>query len=208
MIVNLFNVWPFRRAKSKWPLWIRCPQNLEAGSAVIYNARRISYSQSHAICLCGLDCRKIIACRCLKVNRKLISCSSLFECKNYEEALWIQRRKLDYKFNKRTELELYLNFRNPAKKMKPRRGHLCFDLVAARHNETLGERIESAHDFKTDETARSLNYWPNRNFSGRTWTDSLFCSASASPPHEGMFSLVKRCHMTYHVKITTKPKNN
>ena len=40
--------------------------------------------------------------------------------------------------------------------MKPRGGHLCFDLVAARHNETLGEKTESAHDFKTDETARSL----------------------------------------------------
>ena len=40
--------------------------------------------------------------------------------------------------------------------MKPRGGHLCFDLVAARHNETLGEKIESAHDCKTDETATSL----------------------------------------------------
>ena len=29
-------------------------------------------------------------------------------------------------------------------------------LVAARHNETLDEKIESAYDFKTDETARSL----------------------------------------------------
>ena len=44
-------------------------------------------------------------------------------------------------------------FRNPAKKMKPRRGHLRFDLVAARHNETLGEKIESAHDCKTDKNS-------------------------------------------------------
>ena len=47
----------------------------------------------------------------------------------------------------------YLNFRNPAKKMKPRRGHLRFDLVAARPNKTLGEKIESAHDCKTDKNS-------------------------------------------------------
>ena len=47
----------------------------------------------------------------------------------------------------------YLNFRNPAKKMKPRGGHLRFDLVAARHNERLGEKIQSAHDCKTDKNS-------------------------------------------------------
>ena len=46
-----------------------------------------------------------------------------------------------------------MNFRNPAKKMKPRRGHLCFDLVAARHNETLDDKIESGHDCKTDKNS-------------------------------------------------------
>ena len=58
--------------------------------------------------------------------------------------------KLDYKFNKLT-LNAYLNFRNLATKMQPPGGHLCFHIVTVRHKETLGEKIESAHDCKTDE---------------------------------------------------------
>ena len=58
--------------------------------------------------------------------------------------------------NKLIKLKLYLNFRNPATKMQPRGGHLCFDLVTVRHNETLGEKIESAHDCKTDKNSYKM----------------------------------------------------
>ena len=51
--------------------------------------------------------------------------------------------------------------------MQPLGGHLCFDLVTARHNETLGERIESAHDCKTDKNSKKFGN------SSRNWTDSL-----------------------------------
>ena len=79
--------------------------------------------------------------------------------------------------------------------MQPLRCHLCFDLFTARHNETLGERIESAHDCKTDKNSKKFEN------SSRNWTDSLLCSASASAPlPTSEVSLVKRCHMMCHVK--------
>ena len=79
--------------------------------------------------------------------------------------------------------------------MQPLGCHLCFDLVTARHNETLGERIESAHDCKTDKNSQKFNN------SSRNWTDSLLCRASASAPlPTSEVSLVKRCHMMCHVK--------
>ena len=60
--------------------------------------------------------------------------------------------------------------------MQPRGGHLCFDLVTARHNETLCERTESAHNCKTDKNSQKFEN------SSRNWTDSLLSSASASAP--------------------------
>ena len=60
-----------------WKLLVnKVSENLEAvlllkrvaGSAVIYNARRISILQSHATCLSALDCRKIIVCKCLRAQ--------------------------------------------------------------------------------------------------------------------------------------------
>ena len=79
------------------------------------------------------------------------------------------------KFNKLT-LNAYLNFRNLATKTQPPGGHICFRIVTVRHKETLGEKIESAHDCKTDE-----NGWKFESFS-RNCTDSLPCNASASAP--------------------------
>ena len=85
--------------------------------------------------------------------------------------------------------------------MQLRGGHLCFNLVTARHNETLGEKIESAHDCKTDKKQlkvwkflkKSTGFFPLQRFR----VDSL---AWLSEEHEGMISLVKRYHMMYHVK--------
>ena len=62
-------------------------ENLEAvkymaGSAVIYNARRISILQSHAICLVYSTAERSLLAHALRPNRKVISCSFLFECKN------------------------------------------------------------------------------------------------------------------------------
>ena len=62
-------------------------ENLEAvkcmaGSAVSYNARRISILQSHAICLVYSTAERSLLAHALRPNRKLISCSFLFECKN------------------------------------------------------------------------------------------------------------------------------
>ena len=51
--------------------------------------------------------------------------------------------------------------------MQPRGGHLCFDLVTARHNETLCERTESAHDCKTDKNSQKFES------SSRNWTRLL-----------------------------------
>ena len=70
----------------------KVPENLEAikcmaGSAVIYNARRISILQSHAICLVYSTAERSLLAYALVPNRKLISCSFLFECKNNGEAL-------------------------------------------------------------------------------------------------------------------------
>ena len=66
-------------------------ENLEAvkcmaGSAVIYNVR-ISILQSHAICLVYSTAERSLLAYALVPNRKLISCSFLFECKNNGEAL-------------------------------------------------------------------------------------------------------------------------
>ena len=80
--------------------------------------------------------------------------------------------------------------------MKPPRGHLRFDLVAARHNETLGEKIESAHDCKTDKNSYKM---ANSSRKGQV----LFFAAlpRLRKKHEGMISLVKRRHMMCNVKI-------
>ena len=63
-------------------------ENLEAvqcmaGSAVIYNVSL----QSHAICLVYSTAERSPLAHALGPNRKLISCSFLFECKNNGEAL-------------------------------------------------------------------------------------------------------------------------
>ena len=47
----------------------------------------------------------------------------------------------------------HLKFRNPATNMQTRGGHLCFDLVTAQHNQTLGEKTELAHDCNTDKNS-------------------------------------------------------
>ena len=62
-------------------------ENLEAvkciaGSAVSYNARRISILQSHAICLVYSTAERSLIAHALASNRKVMSCSFLFECKN------------------------------------------------------------------------------------------------------------------------------
>ena len=83
--------------------------------------------------------------------------------------------------------------------MQPRGGHLCFDLVTARHNQTLGEKTESAHNCKTDKNSNKLE---NSSRKGQI----LFPAALPRllpwlrKKHEGMISLVKRRHMTCHVK--------
>ena len=53
-----------------------------AVSAVIYNARRISVPQSHAICLVYSTAERSLLAHALRPTRKVISCSFLFECKN------------------------------------------------------------------------------------------------------------------------------
>ena len=69
--------------------------------------------------------------------------------------------------------------------MQPRGGHLCFNLVTARHSETLGEKIESAHDCKTDKTAKKKGKIPQE-------IDGLFfSSASASAPLHGSVGSMK-----------------
>ena len=85
--------------------------------------------------------------------------------------------------------------------MQPRGGHLCFDLVTARHNQTLGEKIESAHDCKTDKNSYKLEN------SSRKEQILFFAALPRLLPwlgkkYEGMISLVKRRHMMCHVKIT------
>ena len=61
-----------------------------AGSAVIYNARRISILQSHAICLVYSTAERSLMARTLGPNRKVISCSFLFECKNNGDLVNLQ----------------------------------------------------------------------------------------------------------------------
>ena len=85
--------------------------------------------------------------------------------------------------------------------MQPRGGHLCFDLVTARHNQTLGEKIESAHDCKTDKNSYKLEN------SSRKEQILFFAALPRLLPwlgkkYQGMISLVKRRHMMCHVKIT------
>ena len=70
--------------------------------------------------------------------------------------------------------------------MQLRGGHLCFNLVTARHNETLGEKIESAHDCKTDKkTAQSVKISQE--------IDGFFflSNASASTPLHGSVRSMK-----------------
>ena len=50
-----------------------------AGSAVSYNARRISILQSHAICLVYSTAERSLIAHALGPNRKVISCSFLFK---------------------------------------------------------------------------------------------------------------------------------
>ena len=98
------------------------------------------------------DCTCPRLAHALGPNRKLISCSLFSNVKSAETPCEFTGRKLAYKFNKLT-LNAYLNFRNLATKMQLRGGHLCFHIVTVRHKETLGEKIESAHDCKTDENS-------------------------------------------------------
>ena len=77
--------------------------------------------------------------------------------------------------------------------MKPRRGHLRFDLVAARHNEHLVRRQNQPMTAKLIKTARGLEI-------PQVELEQILFSVSASAPHEGLFSLVKPCHMMCHVK--------
>ena len=72
--------------------------------------------------------------------------------------------------------------------MKPRRGHLRFDLVAARHNEHLVRRQNQPMTAKLIKTARGLEI-------PQVELEQILFSVSASAPHEGLFSLVKPCHM-------------
>ena len=83
--------------------------------------------------------------------------------------------------------------------MKTRGGHLCFNLVTGRHNETLGEKIESAHDckIKTDKSSK-ISQEIDGFFSLQHFRVGSL--ARLSEEHEGMISLVKRCHMMYHGK--------
>ena len=55
-----------------------------AGSAVIYNARRISVPQSHAICLVYSTAERSLLAHALRPNRKVISCSFLSNVKTTE----------------------------------------------------------------------------------------------------------------------------
>ena len=78
-------------------------ENLEAvkcmaGSAVIYNVSL----QSHAICLVYSTAERSLLAHALRPNRKLISCSFLFECKTTERPCEFTGRKLNYKFNKQS----------------------------------------------------------------------------------------------------------
>ena len=51
----------------------KVPENLEASSAVIYNARRISNLQDHAICFAYSTEKRTLLADALGPNRKLIS---------------------------------------------------------------------------------------------------------------------------------------
>ena len=66
----------------------KVPENLEADCAVIYNARRISNLQGHAICFAYSTAKRTLLADALGPNRKLISCSLIFK-----------GRKLDFKIN-------------------------------------------------------------------------------------------------------------
>ena len=77
-----------------------------------------------------------------------MSCSFLLERKTTERPCEIKERKFDYLSLPKIQESL-----NPATNKQTRGGHLCFNLVTARHNETLGEKIESAHDCKTDKNS-------------------------------------------------------
>ena len=81
--------------------------------------------------------------------------------------------------------------------MQSRGGYLCFHLVTARHNQTLGEKIESAHDCKTDKNRNKLE-----NSSRKGQILSFAALPRLRTKHEGMISLVKRRDMMCHVKIT------
>ena len=70
------------------------PENLEAGSAVIYNARRISNLQGHEICFVYSTEKRTLLADALGPDRNLISWSFIFERKNNGEALSIQRKKV------------------------------------------------------------------------------------------------------------------
>ena len=83
--------------------------------------------------------------------------------------------------------------------MQPRGGYLCFHLVTARHNQTLGEKIESAHDCKTDKNSYKLE---NSSREGQIFSGSFAALPRLRKKHEGMISLVKRRHMMCNVKIT------
>ena len=116
--------------------------------------------------------KRSLSANALGPNRKLITCSFLFERKNNGEALWIQRKKVRYKFNK------LITWTSRIQQRKCNHVEAIFASISWQLGiiKRLVRRLNQPMTARLIKTARSLKI-PQKNY----WTDCLHCSASASP---------------------------